>query len=415
MKKQFTLALCLSLVGLSGLAQAAITVPSDGSDGDLVINANTSIDLSLAVEGSWDQAGNGNGVYDPDQWAVFFKYSSVTVNGSRTLRFINHPSGAPVVWLVQGDVMIFGTINIDGEDGAATNTVETFATPGPGGFRGGKASGPTGPESAGQGPGGGQVNPDGAAGAGSYATVGGGAFAGALYGNTGLFPLIGGSGGAGTNATKGGGAGGGAMLIATSGTVTVDGNIFARGGVGGNGFNAIDGGSGSGGAVRIVAGSMGGNGVISARGGQGSDGVETGGDGRISVEAESYSYAGTMEPLNAFTMAADPLRIVQDTTTPSVRILTVGGEPVDVDPRARFTLSSTDVALGSEATQTVTIIGENIPSTSQVTLRIVRVGNTTSEIVPASFVSETGTTSTWTADVVVAGGFSSLQASAQLP
>jgi hypothetical protein len=403
------------LIGLAGVAHGAITVPSDGSDGELNPGTDITIDLSLAATGTWSDPGSGNGVYDPDQWAVFFKYSSITVANNRDITFINHPSGAPVVWLSQGDVTITGIVHLDGEDGAGINTLESFATGGPGGFRGGKAKGATGPESGGHGPGGGSVNPEGAGGAGSYATMGGGTFSGVLYGNTGAFPLIGGSGGAGTSENKGGGAGGGALLIATPGTCTVNGSILARGGTGGNGFGGGDGGSGSGGAIRIIASNFGGNGLLSARGGQGSDGVQTGGDGRISVEAEVYSFAGTSEPLNAFSTAMDPLRIARDTSTPSVRVASVAGELVDTDPRARFNLTSTDVELADEGTATVIIEGENIANTSTVTLRIVRAGNTTDEIVTATFVSETGTTSTWTVDIDVSGGFSALQASAQLP
>ncbi len=415
MKNSQITAVFIALLGFAGVASAAITVPSDGSDGALDISVHTTIDLSLAATGSWDAPGNGNGIYDPDQWAVFFKYSSINVVANRDLTFINHPSGAPVIWLSQGDVSIAGRVHLEGVGGASSSTVETFATPGPGGFRGGKPSGITGPESAGHGPGGGSVNPDGAGGPGSFANMGTGGFAGITYGNTGSYPLIGGSGGAGTKSTKGGGAGGGAILIATPGTMMVTGSIFARGGGGGNGFDPVDGGSGSGGAIRVIASSFGGDGLLSARGGQGTDGVESGGDGRISIEAESYSFTGTAEPLNAFSSAMDPLRILRNTSTPSVRVASVAGKPVDADPRARFTLTTTDVSLDDATTATVLIEGENIPNNAVVTLRIVRAANTTDEIVTATFVSEVSTTSTWTADIDVSGGFSALQANAELP
>lgn len=64
-------------------AMASITVPSDGTDGALVISANTVIDLSQAITGNWDTnnaANSGKGVYDPAKWAVVFKYTSVTIN-----------------------------------------------------------------------------------------------------------------------------------------------------------------------------------------------------------------------------------------------------------------------------------------------------------------------------------------------
>ena len=94
----------LTAVGVLALVSpvwAQISVPSDGSDGDLVIASNTTIDLSQAPTGTWDVANSngldGLGVYDPDKWAIVFHYSSVTINGSRTLYFSNHPSRAPVV------------------------------------------------------------------------------------------------------------------------------------------------------------------------------------------------------------------------------------------------------------------------------------------------------------------------------
>ncbi|WP_372845321.1 hypothetical protein [Pontiella sp.] len=120
---------------LCSVAKAAITVPgADGSDGALLITENTVIDLSLATTGEWDDAGAGNGVYDSNKWAVVFKYSSVVVSNGATLTFANHPSRAPVVWLVSGDVTIDGSLNLNGQ---SHQTAPVHAEPGPGGFRGG--------------------------------------------------------------------------------------------------------------------------------------------------------------------------------------------------------------------------------------------------------------------------------------
>ena len=91
-------------------ASGAIVIPgADGSDGALNITANTVIDLSQAVTGAWDannSANVGKGVYDPAKWAVVFKYASVTVATGATVTFTNHPSRAPVVWLVSGNATI---------------------------------------------------------------------------------------------------------------------------------------------------------------------------------------------------------------------------------------------------------------------------------------------------------------------
>ena len=94
------------VLGLTPEIFAQINVGSDGSDGALVVSANLTIDLSEAASGpgiAWDTPSPvpGKGVYDPDQWAVVFKYSSVTINANRTVTFVNHPSNAPVVWLVE--------------------------------------------------------------------------------------------------------------------------------------------------------------------------------------------------------------------------------------------------------------------------------------------------------------------------
>ncbi len=51
-----------------------------------------------------------------------------------TVTFKNHASCAPVVWLVNGNVTIVGTVSLDGQQNQPPGTL---AEPGPGGFRGG--------------------------------------------------------------------------------------------------------------------------------------------------------------------------------------------------------------------------------------------------------------------------------------
>ena len=187
--------LLLSTLCLASLqhVQADLTIPGDGSDGALNITEDTVIDLSKAVTGKWDQnnaANAGHGVYDPEKWAIVFKYSSVNIAAEtagvpsqlvgRTLRFTNHPSRAPVVWLVQGDVVINGIVSLRGEGTTRDSVLMlTPREPGPGGFRGG-AFGPSG-SGTGYGPGG---QADGSP---------WGAYLGS-YGNPQIIPLIGGSG-----------------------------------------------------------------------------------------------------------------------------------------------------------------------------------------------------------------------------
>ena len=112
-----------------------------------------------------------------------------------------------------------------------------------------------------------------AAGASSYCTTCNGT-AGSSYGSALLRPIVGGSGGGGASGTVGiatgggGGGGGGAILIASSGTITINGNpaIRANGGTGYDGGWATPaGGSGSGGAIRLIAPTIAGSGTLSAQ------------------------------------------------------------------------------------------------------------------------------------------------------
>ena len=200
----------LAVLLSSTAAHAEITVPgADGSDGVFNPTANVTIDLSQATTLQWDQASPvaGKGVYDPNKWAVIFKYSSVNVPTGVTVTFKNHPSRAPVVWLVSGDVTIAGSVRLDGQGNAG----EFLSEPGPGGFRGGRANGQANiaPPSGGFGPGGSPY----LAGWASHRTAGyvENGKSGAVYGHA--LSLMGGSGGAGyhdrSGSALGGGAGGG--------------------------------------------------------------------------------------------------------------------------------------------------------------------------------------------------------------
>jgi hypothetical protein len=183
-----------------------------------------------------------------------FKYSNVVISNGATLSFLNHPTHAPVVWLVSNNVAINGTLSLNGQPWNldAINLPE----PGPGGFRGG--GGFSNPN---YGPG---FGPGGNGGGGIYTS--GQAINGLVrtYGNTQILPLIGGSGGAGGNfyGAQNGAAGGGAILIAAVSNITVNGYCAADGGSGGN----SGGKSGSGGAIRLVANQIVGSGQIEAGG-----------------------------------------------------------------------------------------------------------------------------------------------------
>ncbi len=150
---------------------AQIVTGSDGSDGAFVFvqdtgpgaQANTmTIDLALAASGldgqgqpiTWQTPSPvaGRGVYDPFVWAVVFKYSAIAMPAGKTVRFANHPSRAPVVWLVAGSVVVEagGQVVLDGV-GSFSGGAHT--EPGPGGFRSGQPISGVGTD--GFGPGGG--------------------------------------------------------------------------------------------------------------------------------------------------------------------------------------------------------------------------------------------------------------------
>ncbi len=279
--------------------RADIVVPgANGTDGPLVITANTEIDLSQAVTGTWDQnntANAGKGVYDPAKWAVVFKYSSVTVNSGATVTFKNHPSRAPVVWLVNGNVTIAGTVSLNGQ--AALNS-PLLAEPGPGGFRGGVGYySSTVQGGAGFGVGGGGRIAHYIGAGGSYGATGEGGPA--AYGNPAIIPLIGGSGAGGNQYNQsnpiGGGAGGGALLLACSQSVTINGTVRANGGNGAGNYYDYNGGAGSGGAIRIVSESLIGNGAITSIGGTGPR-SNSGSVGRIRLERVTTSATANVSP-----------------------------------------------------------------------------------------------------------------------
>ena len=197
--------LMLAVATFAPAAYAQLTIPyADGSDGPLNITSSTVIDLSQAATGYWTNtsASPGKGTYDATQWAVVFKYSSVNIASGAVVTFINHPTHAPVVWLVSGNVTNNGELSLDGQDGAYGSVVGP-TEPGPGGFRGGAISSSFG-DGSGFGPGGGS---------GGYV---GGSSGSALYSNypygtTNITPLIGGSGGGTYKDSNSAYAGGGAV------------------------------------------------------------------------------------------------------------------------------------------------------------------------------------------------------------
>ena len=355
----------ISITAFAPSLFAQLSVPSDGSDGALNVTANTVIDLRQAVTGVWSNnnaANAGKGIYDPTKWAVVFKYSSVVISTGATVTFTNHPSRAPVVWLVSGDVTINGTISLDGQS-YTTDTVN-LPEPGPGGFRGGAENQAALSFGPGFGPGGYYYD------YGSYSTY-------HVYGNPQIVPLIGGSGGGGSGGDNGG-AGGGAILIAASGTITINGYCHANGGIGA-GYN------GSGGAVRLVANQILGTGRI--------EGTSAQYPGRVRLEANTSSGSLSVNPPTVV-VSPTPLVIWPDATAPTVKVVSVAGQSAPIDPTAAMGLSGDDLTIGTNNAVAILLQTANFPTNGTVNVYI-KPRNGTQSILQAGYLSGNTSLATW--------------------
>jgi len=436
MKRPFFLYAVFTLF-IVGRTNAQLDVGSDGSDGAFVFvpdggTGNTmTIDLSQAASlcdcdadtqiddpCRWDCPSpvTGRGVYDPQQWAIVYKWSNVDVPGGKTVRFTNHPSKAPVVWLVQQDVTIASGALVSLLGPAVPQNGAT-AEPGPGGFRGGRDTlGQNAQGSGGFGPGGGDYTffsyPIDVYGSeGSYGTAGGGNPVAPTYGNSAIVPLLGGSGGADRNNIAGGSAGGGAILIAAGSNVVVNGTIDASSTWGGT--------NGSGGAIRIIGEAVTGTGVLRALSGFGPNGA-----GRIRIEAFTNSLSGS-NPAASFAEPTIPPTIWPPPTGPTVRVNAIDytdlqGQPqtvtipADFDPRAALDYPFADIAFETDEDITFHIEATNMPLDWIVKVRVVpKAGNTFS--VTAGPLSGTVALSTTTAATSFPGGFSAVQVRAAAP
>ena len=393
MKTQVCVALFVLVAALSSDAQ--LNIPSDGSDGALNITTNTVIDLSQAVTGNWTNSGTGTGVYDPTQWAVIFKYSSVNIASGVTLSFKNHYANPPVVWLVESNVTISGTLNLNGSVGTEFSPNEISPSiPGPGGFPGGAWQFDVGGGD-GFGPGGGA--------SGGNANING-SYIGS-YGNTQLLPLIGGSGSSWVSycGTGSGPAGGGAILIAAGSMVTVNGSINAVGGIGSlNNCNSGYPTYGAGGAVRIVANQVQGAGTINANP-----------SGRTRVEANSLSQQLIITPVVALVAPAASPAVFPSAGSPTVNIVSVAGLNAPADPVGNFN-ATPDIGLQTNGPVTVVVQTQNVPTTGTVAVRVVPVFGA-SWTTNASFVSGNLASATWQVTTKFPTGYSALQAHATSP
>ena len=404
------LGLVALLAGL-GTTHAQLNIPSDGSDGELkitegmtplptnitqvtvtnVVNQITNIvhetvlDLGMAATGPWDAnntANLGMGVYDSNKWAVVFKYSSVTIAKGVRLTFKNHPSRAPVVWLVQSNVVIEGTVDLSGKvNGPGQVELAIPSEPGPGGFRGG-AWGPSG-QGAGFG-----ISPR------QYRST---------YGNPEIIPLLGGSGG--TAYSQGHGAshsaaGGGAILIAAGQKVTLNGQLLSKPG---SGFAPH---AAAGGAVKIIAHELDGDGRIDA---------EPEGRTRIEVMTNGVSKGLQIFPNTANVPPIGTPTIWPPATVPTVRVVSVNAAKVNKDPEARVDTQS-DLLIGSNSPVDILMESSNLPIQGTVRLRVAPKYDYWGTVWhTATYVGGDINQATWRVTTTLPPGFTVLQARATAP
>jgi hypothetical protein len=410
------LALALSLLCATSTLQAQNTFSSGstGADGPFAPTTN----LTITV---------------PDSGV--FNYTTVNIPANLTITYNRGTNNKPLIILASGDVVLGSNavINLDGKGG---NSNGSGGFGGPGGFIGGAggygfdqsfAGVPgDGPGGAGGGKGGASASNLGGGGGGGYGTAGtaggGGATAGPAgpkFGAVTILPLIGGSGGGGGGAINNGrggagGGGGGAILIASSGTISVNGTITSRGGAGASG-NAGAGG-GSGGAIRLIANTINGAGVLNVSGG-GAGGANvnfnggTGGQGYVRLEAYDYSnFTGSTSPANIISFAfPHPLT---PPNSPTLRVASVGGVNAPATPLGSLQ-GVPDIIVPSTQANPVTVAleGANLPlgTIAQVVLTPATGSRTT---VQSTGLSGTESSSTASASVTLPGGISVVSASA---
>ncbi|HUS63769.1 MAG TPA: hypothetical protein VMZ28_04460 [Kofleriaceae bacterium] len=290
--------------GTPASAHCANIVPSNAFSLDCVVKTGT-LDVHVTTgtmifdpdTGMIDGAAAGAGVYDGTKKSFHLK--SLAIDAGTTLAG-KAGAVAPLVLLVDGNVLIDGTLDV----AAHLNAGKTLASAGPGAVAfgvGGNASSLTTGTVATQGTGGA---------GGSFGSSGanGARLSGTTFGiarppyplttdPTSLVPIQGGSGGgkAGGNLAPNPSGGGGAVQLVSCGTVTVSATGLVN--AGGSGAPKAStttfsggGGGGSGGGVLLEAPTLTVSGIVAAAGG-------TGGGGAVTGTANLHGEAGFDAPV----------------------------------------------------------------------------------------------------------------------
>jgi hypothetical protein len=347
-----------------------------------------------------------------------FHFTTITIGSGVTLRMpFNTLQGAPVVWLATGAVQINGTIDLNGENGAAAvpGTLHRASVPGPGGYPGGVGSGGTGFAGTnllqGLGPGG--AASFGFGGHAGHAVASGGP----AYGNALLVPLRGGSGGGGGNSTSGGaggGAGGGAIRIFSSTSIALNGAISANGGAGGAPPAGLSsgGGGGSGGSIHLIAPLVTGSGTLSTEGGAhgwAPGGFGSASTGRVRLDTSTNQFTGTIQ---SFVTRGTPYNVPLPAPMPTVRVTSIAGIAVSATPNGEA--ATPDASFNQSGPVTVAIEARNIPLGTVLQVRVMSEA-LPDFVVPSSPLQGSLQQSTATAAVTFPPGFSRGYVSATWP
>ena len=317
-----------------------------------------------------------------------FNFKTITIAPGVTVRLAGDVYAPPVIWLASGAVNINGTIDASGQSSvsASVTTQRTTTVPGSGGFFGGYPAVGANASGAGSGPAGGGVtcsdNP-------SWA------YSGGFLGNQFAVPLFGGSGGGG-GGSHSGGAGGGAILIASDVSIAGAGSILANGGAR-TGYA----GAGAGGAIRLVAPTVTLSGLLNASaGGNYYCPVHLGTAAGV-VRIEAFVIGAINASGNLYTATPYGL-FLSRAGTPTVRVVSVGGNPVATFPTGTFTVP--DVAVNSNNPLPVVIEAANVPVGTVVTLVIFSENGP--DLIKEATLAGTLASSTATVSVALPSGFS---------
>lgn len=287
---------------------------------------------------TYDMSGRPDGIWN---------YTTIDIGPNAIVDFINNEANTPLRWLASGDMNIEGTLDLSGkervEPGLFPYEKGLAGIPGPGGYEGAVSS-PLGTllRVPGGGPGGGLYTGATNSSRGSFTN----------YGNPWLYPLTGGSG-AGAGGSTGGAGGGGAVLIASSETINIQGQVLAEGQYA---YQA----EGAGGGVLLRADTIIGDGTIAAA--------------RIRLEAwdrQLDELTINISPFNQYTQGPPLLPNELGNNAPTLWVDSINGVSV-ANPRlsSESQLEADAYLPSSGGTSTIIVKGTNIPDQAEIFLKI---------------------------------------------